>query len=60
MFPGLLVRKGERRICDKAPLHPSFGSLPGATSMCVLAWQALTYCFDCYRPALKDLIVQAW
>lgn len=25
--------------------------------MCILAWQALTYCFDCYRLAMKGPIV---
>lgn len=41
----------------QAPLRGALRSSP--VSVCVLAWQALTYCFDCYHPAMKGLIVQA-
>lgn len=50
--PGPLLRKGERRICDK-PRFTQLWEPPRARSVCILAWQALTHCSDCYRPALK-------
>lgn len=55
-----LAADGEGRAADsrQASLRGALRSSP--VSMCVLAWQALTYCFDCYRPAMKGLIVRAW
>lgn len=57
VFSGRGIAKGDS-VLLAGPLTAFRSSL--RTSVCVLAWQALTYCFDCYRPAVKGLIVGAW
>lgn len=57
--PILLPTDYESRlhILNKPLFTPAFNSLQCIMCMCTLAWQALTYCFDCYQPAMKGLIV---
>jgi len=44
-------------ILNKPLFTTAFNSLQCIMCMCILAWQALTYCFDCYRLAMKGPIV---
>jgi len=57
--PILLPTDYESRlhILNKPLFTTAFSSLQCIMCMCILAWQALTYCFDCYRPAMKGPIV---
>lgn len=57
--PILLQTDYESRlhILNKPLFTTAFNSLQCIMCMCILAWQALTYCFDCYRLAMKGPIV---
>lgn len=57
--PILLQTDYESRlhILNKPLFTAAFNSLQCIMCMCILAWQALTYCFDCYRLAMKGPIV---